>query len=198
MQYPYPTTDGMETIGDLDNDGNFKPHHTPWTGWTILFGDASGGRDTASPRLRRVGCGLVQIDWDTHRPVAARGWSLAAEPHTVSRGELVCFKNALVYTQCHVLFVTDNDNVMKGWQERRWRNLDPCSADADVWADIRQQLALKPDRMVNVIKVESHLTEAERNAHLLSDYLLDGNDSADTLAGVHAARIAVPAHLRSA
>ena len=62
----------------------------------MLFADASGIADEVPAYMRRIGCALVQLGpkcaLELH---AGLSFALGNEAHTVPRGELVCFLEAL-------------------------------------------------------------------------------------------------------
>eukprot|EP00959_Pyramimonas_sp_CCMP1952_P211344 4423103-Pyramimonas_sp.AAC.1 len=84
---------------------------------TRVFGDASGGPDTADPRLRRVALGIAvvsQVLGDTIIECSIAG-GLAGMRQTVARGELKAFWLCVFTCRGHTQFITDCENVLKGW-----------------------------------------------------------------------------------
>eukprot|EP00959_Pyramimonas_sp_CCMP1952_P352935 7394040-Pyramimonas_sp.AAC.1 len=126
-------SDGWESFG-LDRavgPGCTTPN--PDGSEMIIFGDSSGGADTADPRLRRVALGVCILEmFDPPRVASFVTGGLAGLRQSVSRGELKAFWLALWCCSAPLRYVTDCEPVFLGWMSRKYRS--PSGADADIWA----------------------------------------------------------------
>ena len=91
-----------------------------FSGNITVYGDASGGKFTAYPALRRVGIGLAAIDNDGNK-IWGISLNLPGKCETVPRGELFA-----IFYACHkaepdtsLEFVTDNLGCYNSYQKGR-------------------------------------------------------------------------------
>eukprot|EP00959_Pyramimonas_sp_CCMP1952_P161523 3377575-Pyramimonas_sp.AAC.1 len=101
-----------------------------------IYGDASGGADSAMTRLRRVGVAIVcteQILPELQITGAVFG-PLEGDRQVVPRGELMALYMALWTTSRYVNYTTDCEAVAQGWYEKRFAQ--PAGLDADLWQKI--------------------------------------------------------------
>ena len=187
---PLPSA-SLEAWG-LDPDMTFKPKGS-WRGWSVIATDASGGPWASDPLHRRVGASLVQADVAGRRPIAAIDFKLAGDdPQEVGLGELMCLLLHLGHSTGNVVMVTDRQSVWDGWTAKVWEHLDSRTTYPAVWREIGA-LAAGLDRIVHVVKVESHCDDDEVRQGFTSGTLRALNDMADERAGARATAIAVAA-----
>ena len=132
------------------------------------FGDASGGKFSSDPRLRRVGWAWTVIRW--HQPLTlgrepaagTAGTSLSSVPdgspweaafsvagplcgtrQTINRGETTAFLDFLTSATGPCLFVTDSSYVLRGWARVREDSLLP-STNTDLWRLVRTAMRDRP------------------------------------------------------
>ena len=104
----------IDPINDPTEDINsvyLNPENLEWTHNTY-YGDASGGKHTSYPTLRRVGVAVVQVNPDGELTFGAH-FNLPGKIQTVGRGELYALHSLVNRLElCTIaLFVTDNKNV---------------------------------------------------------------------------------------
>ena len=176
-------------------DGNLDRIGTP-TRRLWCCGDGSGGVNTRDPRLRRCGWAWVELQECDGSPTTLLHRIKCAPLHgmrqTVNRAELYALLDCLRSTQGSVTFVSDSAYVVNGFAKlsARASKFNPKS-HRDLWSALATAAAL---RDVEVVKVESHLSEAHP---LVVDGTfpiawVKGNDAADVLAGEAAADAEVP------
>ena len=124
----------------------------------VLYGDASGGENSGSPELRRVGLAICRCD-QLDPPVASAGvmGPLVKLKQTVANGEVEALRMAIFCTQGYLLYATDNEAVVLGW----YCKLDCCPKgdSAAAWAGVATALGSRCRSMVSVCFVNSHLLE---------------------------------------
>ena len=78
----------------------------------VFYGDASGGLFSSIPRIRRIGCGLIQIDNEGNR-IWTHHFNLPGPFQTVPRGELYVLLYLVHRLEpgSKVTYVTDNQKV---------------------------------------------------------------------------------------
>eukprot|EP00959_Pyramimonas_sp_CCMP1952_P460590 9480153-Pyramimonas_sp.AAC.1 len=101
-----------------------QPLHTdsgPWSSGRIfaegtddnpvyICGDAGGGADTHSPKMRRVGLGFVIVERRNPVRLGLEAWGpLPGRRQTVYRGELAVLEYVLRCTRGAVVYLTDNE-----------------------------------------------------------------------------------------
>ena len=154
----------------------------------VLFGDASGGRDTHDPRLRRVGLAVAHLhcyDPPTLGPHIMG--PLPGASQSVPRGELLALLWALRYSVGVLIYVTDCSEVARGWYAELFRR--PEGPQADLWRMVGQLLldqARHPTCIV-IMQVPSHLSAREFIARGIPSWLVVGNACVDALTGESAA-----------
>ena len=156
-----------------------------------LFGDASGGPDTMSPKLRRVGLAVVSFGTE-YSAVGAVFGPLVGHRQTVHRGELKSFVMALWMTFGDVIYVSDCDNVVSGWFAGQ--HLRPWGDDADLWAEVRDAAE---GRSVTVLFTNSHLNANDVVQGRGVSWLVYGNAVVDDLADFAASEARLPQAVRS-
>jgi len=74
-----------------------------------FYGDASGGKYTRHPGIRRVGCGICQIDFQGIQ-IWGQSFNLPGEIQTVPRGELYVLQYLVEQAShhSHIEYVTDS------------------------------------------------------------------------------------------
>eukprot|EP00959_Pyramimonas_sp_CCMP1952_P235473 4920746-Pyramimonas_sp.AAC.1 len=81
----------------------------------FVCGDASGGKDTGSNKLRRVGLAIVRmLSKDRSLAHSCVAGPLTGSRQVVARGELKAFQMALYCTSGALTYVTDCDMVAEG------------------------------------------------------------------------------------
>ena len=100
----------------------------------LIYGDASGGPESASAVLRRVAWAVAVVDHAALAGTRVEAWAAApmlGRRQTVHRGELLAVLVALRYTRRDVVYVGDNRAVVAGWHARTFCR--PSGPDADLW-----------------------------------------------------------------
>ena len=159
-----------------------------------FFSDASGGKDTADPHLRRVGVGACSLsrvlDIDGNFAPDVDAFLRAPLPglaQTVNRGELY----AIIKVLEHVIFVpdrittiiTDSQYCMDGY--RAGEAAQQAAFNDDLWHLFFRQVR-RLDGLVHLVKVKSHMEvrDAVLGHILLRDMV--GNAMADSIARIAA------------
>ena len=127
--------------------------------WThnTYYGDASGGKHTQFPTLRRVGVAVVQVKRDGELNVGAH-FNLPGNIQTVGRGELYTIHFLVNRLQLGTiaLFVTDNKSVFDTYIKGRMAAMS--SNNCDLWSDIYNLINSKHFQ-ITVRWMPSHLRE---------------------------------------
>eukprot|EP00959_Pyramimonas_sp_CCMP1952_P234436 4898631-Pyramimonas_sp.AAC.1 len=106
---------------------------------TVIFGDASGGPDTADSRLRRVALGIATVaNYVDPQVECFITGPLTGPRQVVGRGELRGLWLAIWASQGPIVYVTDCENACKGWASKAY--LHHKGDDGDEWARIGQLL----------------------------------------------------------
>ena len=160
-----------------------------------FYGDASGGIFSSMPRIRRIGCGIVQID-HTGELIWGQHFNLPGTIQTVPRGELF----ALLYLVerlepfANVTYVTDNEKVSEIYNNGKEAALK--STNCDLFKDIFRLIEC------NFLKIQvrwmpSHLDDEDERLEGVSLIDIKGNRHADVQAGKAAHYHAVPVNVSS-
>jgi hypothetical protein len=97
---PHPVDNGWR------DHGLRQGWFVPWegdSGWTVLAGDASGGRYTSMARYRRVGVGLSQVGWGTAEESAWASFHMQGKRQEVVDGEEMALLVALQLTYTNLI-----------------------------------------------------------------------------------------------
>jgi hypothetical protein len=185
VQVPEPCQEAVWTVAGLNSfdAGVFGEGAAADPLW--LFGDASGGKFTASPRLRRVGLAVVHMRG--YSAMAAVRGPLAGPRQVVPCGELKALAVALWGSRGDVIYVSDCDAVVAGWYAGT--HLRPSGEDADLWREVGE---LARGRSITALFTHSHLIAADvARGHGVSA-LVVGNAILDELAGLAAVEAQIP------
>jgi len=154
----------------------------PWCG--TIYGDASGGKFSAYPELRRVGCGLIMLSSDSNSMAlkAAINFNLPGEVHTVPRGELYCILVAVTLApeDCSIDFVTDNEGNCNKYN--KGRDFAVLTANGDLFKQIFLATRLK-NISLTVRWMPSHTDETDELPAGVTRRDVVGNNFADIEAG---------------
>ena len=162
--YPATLEVGQRTWQESGLDGGRCWPHFDDGGWVHIFGDASGGANASSPRLRRIGVGLVRLPWLVCNIMASLALNLlSSEEQEVGRGETVALLEACRRTTCNLRFTTDRLSVYQGWHGKVWRQRKSKLQTMDLWWEVGQH-AEAGNRAIQVFWVESHADEAALQA----------------------------------
>ena len=193
---PEPPHDHQWTSGGLSN-GVFAgclPMGSS-TAPAVIFGDASGGPDTADCRLRRVALGIAMVTDYTNPTVRCFiTGPLSGSRQVVARGELRGLWLAIWASQGPIIYVTDCEGVYKGWQARAYEH--HRGADGDEWARIGQLLVDRSPELVQVRFVNSHLSGEDVVAGRAEAWMVVGNTIVDELVKEAAITARLPSHVR--
>ena len=135
-----------------------NPMNESWNSG-VYYGDASGGRFSSFPQLRRIGCGLVQVDV-AGSLIWGRRFNLPGPVQTVPRGELFVLLYLLekVEALSNITYVTDNKKVKDKFCEGEESALK--STNCDLFKEVFQHIHSK-QLQVTVRWMPSHLNERE-------------------------------------
>ena len=160
-----------------------------------FYGDASGGIFSSMPRIRRIGCGLIQID-GTGELVWGQHFNLPGKIQTVPRGELYVLLYLVERLEpfSDVTYVTDNQKVSQTYNNGKEAALK--STNCDLYKDIFRLIE------TNLLKIQvrwmpSHLADEDERPDGVSLMDVRGNRHADVQAGRAAHDHAVPIHVSS-
>eukprot|EP00959_Pyramimonas_sp_CCMP1952_P067426 1407447-Pyramimonas_sp.AAC.1 len=89
----------------------------------LIFGDASGGPESRFPSLRRVGLGLVVMTDPIAMTIGTKiAGPLTGRVQSVPRGELRCLELAIRWSAGPTVYISDNENVVRGWHAQQYLN----------------------------------------------------------------------------
>ena len=156
----------------------------------VFYGDASGGAFSSMPRIRRIGCGLVQID-ESGSLIWGQHFNLPGSIQTVPRGGLYVLFYLIhrLEPYSHVTYVTDNQKVRYLYNQGETAALKSTNCDLfrDIF-DLKRIRALS----VHVRCMPAHLKSGDPRPAGISELDVVGNDFADKQAGMAAHQHAVP------
>lgn len=157
-----------------------NPARPRWTGGTY-YGDASGGKYTSIPAIRRIGCGVAKID-DRGNIIFGFSFDLPAEAQTVGRGELfsLLFVVQNLEEDVEFTYIIDNESVFKSYHY----GPEACklSNNADLYAQLFTLLSLT-NLKLTLRWMPSHLKDTDVLQEGISRTDVLGNRVADRLAG---------------
>ena len=114
-----------------------NPDNIIWENFNqgTFYGDASGGIFSSMPRIRRIGCGIIQID-GTGELVWGQHFNLPGNIQTVPRGELYVLLYLVERLEpfAHVTYVTDNQKMSETYNKGKGAALK--STNCDLFKDI--------------------------------------------------------------
>eukprot|EP00959_Pyramimonas_sp_CCMP1952_P228668 4780822-Pyramimonas_sp.AAC.1 len=120
----------------------------------VTYGDASGGADTHEPRLRRIGLAAAADAPHSNDDVPCVFGPLPGDHQTVARGELYMLEVAIRWSTGPTVYVTDNEEVCRGWWARVYDH--PTGPNSDIWRSIKKHPHDRPVSEIVVLKVTSH------------------------------------------
>ena len=151
------------------------------------YGDGSGGKHSADPRIRRCGWSVCQVsDRGVLEECDLEGGiygAFVASPQTVPRAELWAAIVAIRCTSGDIVYVTDHLNLYRRWALKK--GLVPRGTNQDLWHLFWQAIRLH-DGLVTIRWTRSHTTADDVLSGQTSVQDHTGNESADTLAGLGA------------
>ena len=179
---PFPQDDSLHFVGS-------------YSSWApgLYNTDAGGGEFSAFPRLRRVGVGIVRLEWgDGPLPVLAlAAWgAIVGNIQTVVRGELLAILQVL-RNVCVGHFVVRTDSEVNQLLFLKML-ADPIAFSPDSNKDLWDEVRLKHAAFVSagvsfmVEWIKGHATGTHIAKGLMESADVWGNYAADALA-VHAA-----------
>eukprot|EP00959_Pyramimonas_sp_CCMP1952_P195545 4088525-Pyramimonas_sp.AAC.1 len=121
----------------------------------IIYGNASGRSDTHDPRLRRVGLAAAAFSPESNEDFPVLFGPLPGDRQTVARGELYMMEVSIRWSSGPTVYVTDNDEVCRGWWARAYDQ--PTGPNTDIWRAIQKHLEVRACSDIVVLKVASHL-----------------------------------------
>ena len=160
-----------------------------------FYGDASGGIFSSMPRIRRIGCGIVQID-ATGELIWGQHFNLPGNIQTVPRGELYVLLYMVERLEpfANVTYVTDNQKVSETYQKGKEAALK--STNCDLFREIFRLIEINFLK-VHVRWMPSHLKDEDEHPEGVSLLDVKGNRLADVQAGKAAHDHAVPVNISS-
>ena len=150
----------------------------------LACGDASGGADTHSPRVRRVGMGFSFIKRRDPVEFGLNGRSpLAGRTQTVCRGKLAVFEYILRRTSGWLIYITDNVAVQRGFESQVYRQPKEAASEVDLWASVGRLMHERGSGVVAVLFMNSHTTRLESLQRSIAQWMWERDQRADELAG---------------
>ena len=178
---------------DLHIDYNQPDYNTSfWNDKThgIFYGDASGGKFSSMTPLRRIGCGVCQINSDNSR-LWGHSFNLPGTVQSVPRGELFAIVYLLqrVSPLSQIEFVTDNLKVHDTYH--KGREYAQKSVNSDLYEELFDLIDHHLIRF-SLRWMPSHLKPEDPRPDGVTEADIVGNSFADILAGDAAVRHQVP------
>ena len=176
-------TDLPPNVLIASEENMFRPDFDSGT----YYGDASGGKFTSFPVLRRIGVGVVQVDVEANL-VWGHSFNLPGPIQTVPRGELFAILYVIQRTSYNktIHFVTDNLKVAQKYNEGKDSAL--LSTNCDLFKELFEILHTRNIKLT-VRWMPSHLLETGHTPpESVSRIDILANDLADKQAGKAAKR----------
>ena len=158
-----------------------------------VFGDGSGGADTAEVRLRRVAVGIVVVENDIEIVGHITG-PLSGLKQPVPRGELKALWLTATEFRGYAIFATDCENVYKGWRAQIY--LTPNGKDSDLRAMICQFVEGKSVDLIQAAFINSHFGAEDLCDGQVQGWMILGSTVIDELVGTKATETRVSAEVR--
>ena len=155
-----------------------------------FYGDASGGMFSSMPRIRRIGCGIIQISNDGQL-IWGQHFNLPGKIQTVPRGELfvLLYLAERLEPFSVITYVTDNQKVSDKFNEGRDAALQ--STNCDLFKQLFN-LIQAHNLSVTVRWMPCHLKPDDRRPEAVTEPDVIGNAFAEAQAGEAAKQHAVP------
>ena len=158
------------------------------------YGDASGGKQSMYPEIRRIGCAFAQIDNDDNLLFAAH-FPLPGEHQSVPRGELYALVQLIEQAErnTELTYYTDNQYVHDAF------NAGPIHqalcANTDLFRILFHNTINKAIKLI-VKWMPSHLLDGKKKwPTTISMHDVKGNEFADKYADIAADQAEVPKHV---
>ena len=146
------------------------------------YSDASGGKNTEIPILRRVAWGVALVEDDAHHFAYQGAFAalLTGTNQTVNRGELMPVIWMATNTVGDLQLHSDSSYVVSGLNKAK--HLFPRGKNADLWSRLGCALQTRKGNF-NVVKVAAHTTVEQVEANQIDIQHFIGNGYADAIAG---------------
>jgi hypothetical protein len=171
---------------------------TPTAEWPpgIYGTDASGGKFSAYPEIRRCGCGIVTVvpNGDVFSLEWAASFPLVGDIQTVPRAELFAIAT-LVNNLTHGSSIIVSDSLVNINLYKLGRNAALKSTNGDLWFQIFRQIDAK-GLEITIHWIQGHLDKVTPKKWFPPEWVAL-NHAADFFANIAAEKVELPRHITS-